>query len=68
MIPPDRPHGPERFSNNGNFRGHYFQGIVKYQFNKNLSAQIKGEVLWEGDYYAQRDLMSFLRTELTLTF
>ena len=24
----------ERFSKNGNFRGHYMQGILKYQLNK----------------------------------
>ena len=60
--------GKERFSDNGNFRGHYLQGILKYQISKSVAAQIKGEVLWEGDYYAQRDLMSFLRTELTFVF
>jgi hypothetical protein len=59
---------PERFSKNGNFRGHYVQGILKYQVNKNVTAQVKGELLFEGNYYAQRDLMSFLRTEINLTF
>jgi hypothetical protein len=44
------------------------QGILKYQLNKYATAQVKGELLWEGDYYAQRDLMAFLRTELTFTF
>ena len=58
----------ERFSKDGNFRGHYLQGILRQQFNKYLSAQIKAEVLWEGDYYAQRDLMSFVRTEVIFTF
>jgi hypothetical protein len=62
------PANPERFSKNGNFRGHYVQGILKYQLNKYATAQVKGELLWEGDYYAQRDLMAFLRTELTFTF
>jgi hypothetical protein len=41
---------------------------LKYQLNKYATAQVKGELLWEGDYYAQRDLMAFLRTELTLSF
>jgi hypothetical protein len=59
---------PNRFSNDGNFRGHYLQGILKYQFNKYVTAQVKGEILFEGDYYAQRDVMSFLRTELTFVF
>jgi len=58
----------ERFSRDGNFRGHFVQGILKHQFNKNISALVKGELLWEGDYYAQRDLMTFIRTELTFTF
>jgi hypothetical protein len=62
------PANPERFSKNGNFRGHYVQGILKYQWNKYVTAQVKGELLLEGDYYAQRDVMSFLRTELTFTF
>jgi len=57
-----------RFSDDGNFRGHFLQTTLKYQFTKNLSAQIKDEFLWEGDYYKQRDLMTFIRTELTLTF
>jgi hypothetical protein len=58
----------ERFSRDGNFRGHFLQSIVKYQFNKYVSTQVKGELLCEGDYYAQRDLMSFVRTELVFTF
>ena len=65
---PTRTIVPTRFSNNGNFRGHYVQGILKYQFNKHVTAQVKGELLFEGDYYAQRDLMTFLRTELNFTF
>ena len=59
---------PERFSNNGNFRGHYFQEILKYQYNKYLTAQVKGELLCEGNYYNQRDIQSFLRTELMFSF
>jgi len=62
------PANIERFSDNGNFRGHYFQGILKYQYNKNLSAQVKGELLCEGNFYNQRDIQSFLRTEVNLTF
>ena len=65
---PTRTMVPIRFSNNGNFRGHYVQGILKYQLNKHATAQVKGELLSEGDYYAQRNLMIFLRTELNLTF
>jgi hypothetical protein len=65
---PTRAIAPTGFSNNGNFRGHFAQGILKYQFNKHVAAQVKGEFLWEGDYYTHRDLLAFLRTELTFTF
>jgi hypothetical protein len=65
---PTRTIAPTRFSNSGNFRGHYLQSILKYKFNKNVSAQVKGELLWEGNYYAQRDLMTFIRSELMFTF
>ena len=58
----------EQFSRNGNFRGHFVQSILKYQFNKHVSAKVTGEFLWEGDYYAQRDLITFVRTELMFTF
>ena len=65
---PTRTIAATQFSNNGNFRGHYMQGILKYQWNKYVTAQVKGEVLFEGDYYSHRDVMSFLRTELNFTF
>jgi hypothetical protein len=41
---------------------------VKHQFNKHLSGQIWAEVLREGDYYARRDLLSYLRAEMQVTF
>ena len=56
------------FSNSGNFRGHYLQAVAKYQFTKNLSGHLWGEWVWEGDYYSQRDLMTFLRAEVMFTF
>ena len=31
------------FSNNGNFRGHYLQSIIKYKFTKHLSGLLLGE-------------------------
>lgn len=58
----------KRFSGDGNLRGHDLQSTVKYKFNKYLSAQIKGEFPWEGDDYAQQDFVSFLRTEVVMTF
>ena len=33
------------------------KAILKYQWNKYVTTQVKGELLCEGNYYAQRDLM-----------
>jgi len=65
---PTRTVAPTLFSNDGNFRGHYLQAALKHQFNKNVSAHLWGEWIWEGNYYAQRDLMAFLRAEVMFTF
>lgn len=59
---------PGAFSNDGNFRGHYLQTILKYQFNKHINAHLWGEWIWQGDFYARRDLLSFLRAEVMLSF
>ncbi|HVM48531.1 MAG TPA: alginate export family protein [Candidatus Acidoferrum sp.] len=56
------------FSTTGNFRGHYFQTIFKYKFNKHLSGHLWGEWLLPGDYYVSKGLIQFLRVELMLTF
>ncbi|HWQ93553.1 MAG TPA: alginate export family protein [Clostridia bacterium] len=56
------------FSGDGHFRGHYLQSILKYQFSKNIAGHLWGEWVWEGDYYAQRDLMTFVRAEVLFTF
>ena len=65
---PTRTVAPGLFSGDGNFRGHYAQLVLKYQFNKYLNAHLWAESVWEGDYYNQRDQMSFLRGEVMLTF
>jgi hypothetical protein len=65
---PTRTVAPTLFSNNGNFRGHYLQAVLKHQFTKTISGHLWGEWIWEGDYYAQRDLMTFLRAEMMFTF
>lgn len=56
------------FSNDGHFRGHYLQAVLKHQFTKNISGHLWGEWIWEGDYYAQRDVMAFLRAEVMFSF
>ena len=56
------------FSYDGNFRGHYVQAVLKHQFSKRVSGHLWSEFVWQGDYYAQRDLMTFLRAEVMFTF
>jgi len=56
------------FSNNGTFRGHYLQGVLKYKFSQHVSGHLWSELLFPGDYYTQRKTMSFLRAELMFTF
>jgi hypothetical protein len=57
-----------QFSRSGNFRGHYLQTVLKHKFNDHVSAHLWGEYIWQGDYYSHRDLMTFLRAEVMLTF
>ena len=56
------------FTGNGNFRGHYLQGILKYKFNQHLSGHLWSEFLFPGDYYVDRSMISFLRAEVMMTF
>ncbi len=57
-----------RFSGDGNFRGHTLQLLAKHKFNKTLSALVLAEASFMGDYYAEKDVMTFLRTELLVSF
>ena len=59
---------PSDFTGTGNFRGHYLQSVLKYKFTKNLSGLLMGECLFPGDYYTSRDVMDFVRAEVTFTF
>ncbi len=65
---PTRALTTSQFSLDGNFRGHYGQAVLKYQFNKHVSAHLWGEGVWQGDFYKNSDLMSFVRAEVMLTF
>jgi len=56
------------FTNDGNFRGHYLQAVLKYKFTKNLSGHLWSEFLFPGDFYVSRGTMDFLRAELMYTF
>jgi Alginate export len=55
-------------ANSGNFRGHYLQAILKHKFNDHVSAHLWSEFVWMGDYYTHKDMMTFLRAEVLLTF
>jgi hypothetical protein len=59
---------PAAFSGTGNFRGHYVQAVLKYKFSQHVSGHLWGEVLFPGDYYATRQMMTFLRAEVMFTF
>jgi hypothetical protein len=59
---------PQQFSMNGNFRGHYLQTFLKHKFNDRISAHLWSEFIWMGDYYTHKELMTFLRAEVNLTF
>jgi hypothetical protein len=56
------------FSGSGDFRGHYLQAVLRHQFSKRLSAHLWSELIWPGDFYARRDMMSFLRAEVMFAF
>jgi len=65
---PTRTVAPTQFSDNGNFRGHYIQVKLQHQFSKHVSAYVMDENIFQGDYYSHRDLMTFIRAEVNLTF
>ncbi len=65
---PTRALSPTLFSHNGNFRGHFLQAVLKHQFTKNIGGHLQGEQLWEGDYYAHPNGMTFLRAEILFSW
>ena len=65
---PTRAMTPGRFSQDGNFRGHYLQAVLKHKFSDHLSGHLWAEWVWEGDYYKDQDIMSWLRAEILMTF
>jgi hypothetical protein len=65
---PTRQQNSSLFSDNGNFRGHYLQTVLKHKFNDHVSAHLWAEFVWMGDYYVHQDAMTFLRGEVLFTF
>jgi hypothetical protein len=58
---------PSAFTDTGTFRGHFIQAVLKYKFTQHMSGQLWGELLFPGDYYVDRSLMTFLRAEVMFT-
>ncbi len=56
------------FTDSGNFRGHFFQTSLRYQFNQHLAGRLMSEFVLPGNFYTYGNLMTFLRAELTLTY
>ncbi len=65
---PTRTIRPTAFSGDGNFRGHFLQAVLTHNFSPRLKGHLWSEFVWQGDYYAQRNLLSFLRAEMCWTF
>ncbi|HTY88675.1 MAG TPA: alginate export family protein [Candidatus Acidoferrum sp.] len=65
---PTRAANPTLFSDDGTFRGHYLQTVLKHKFNEHLSGHLWAEFVWMGDYYTHNNCMTFLRGELLYTF
>lgn len=65
---PTRTGKPGLFTDDGVFRGHYLQTVIKYKFSNHLSGHLWGEFVFPGDFYTYRKVMSFLRAELNLTY
>jgi hypothetical protein len=59
---------PGLISGDGTFRGHFAQAVLKYKFSQHLSGHLWSEFEFPGDYYVHRQMMSFLRGEIQLTF
>ena len=65
---PTRAVAPALFSNTGRNRGHYVQAVLKYQFNKYINGHLWAEMIWPGSFYANRQVLTFLRPEIMFSF
>lgn len=65
---PTREASATLFSNDGNFRGHFAQAALRYKFNQHLAGHLLAECLFPGDYYVHRDVIRFLRAEMSFAF
>jgi hypothetical protein len=65
-VPPAA--GTDAFTGTGNDRGQYVQAVLKYKFNQHLSGHLWSEFLFPGDFYANHQVMRFLRAEVMYAF
>lgn len=65
---PTRTINAARFSQDGHFRGHYFQGVLTHTFSRHVKGHLWSEFIWQDDFYVDRELLTFLRAEVSLTF
>jgi hypothetical protein len=56
------------FSDNGNWRGSFLSGLLRYKFSKHVSGHLLGEIQFPGDYYVNKTTMYFVRPEIMMTF
>jgi hypothetical protein len=63
-----RAAAPGLFTQSGNFRGHFAQAVMKYNFSKHMNGHLWGEVLFPGEYYVTSAPIPFLRAEVMFTF
>lgn len=56
------------FSGSGNFRGHYAQATLQHTFSKHVKGHLWAELVWQGDYYRDDELMTMLRAEVSFSF
>lgn len=65
---PTREASAALFTHDGNFRGHYVSGVLKYKFGQHVNGHLWSEFLFPGDYYQSKAMWSFLRAEVMFTF
>ncbi len=65
---PTRASNTALFSQDGAFRGHFLQSVLKYKFCEHMTGHLWSEFLFPGDFYNNKDMMTFLRAEVMFTF
>ena len=65
---PTREASSTLFRGDGNFRGHFVQGVLKYKFNSHVSGHLWAECLFPGDYYVNQNPIPFIRAEMAFAF